>query len=326
LDSGRVEPLKGGADEESQTPGHSGPSSPNEHEAGWDVFADFNNTGPRYSTAFGTQEPTYHSLSVADRKGSEIDKTSSLGPVEMVTVPAMGPEWSKNEMREMTKAGRRERKNAQRGNPIQSFRRDKTGLCGIKWLNRKFLTFFIFALIVVIGIILAFTIPRVPGLQFNNFTPLINATNTAFGRSVPVEFSRAPANFSFPAFAPVQFNTNSNFLTLHITEISGQVLDAETGRQVGNLTLGDTYIPAKTFQVVNLPITFSYIASNDTETTWVNWYDACINPQNAPNGTRPGLNFQLVVQMTIAGLPGTSSASTQVNGANCPVTLPANAP
>lgn len=58
LDSGRVEPLKGGGDEESQVLGHTGgTSSPNEHEAGWDVFADFNNTGPRYSTAFGSQEP-----------------------------------------------------------------------------------------------------------------------------------------------------------------------------------------------------------------------------------------------------------------------------
>lgn len=48
--AGRQEPLKGGRDEE--------------EEAGqpenWDVFADFNNAGPRYSTAFGIgqhQEP-----------------------------------------------------------------------------------------------------------------------------------------------------------------------------------------------------------------------------------------------------------------------------
>jgi len=48
--AGRQEPLKGGRDEE--------------EEAGrpenWDVFADFNNVGPRYSSAFGVgkhQEP-----------------------------------------------------------------------------------------------------------------------------------------------------------------------------------------------------------------------------------------------------------------------------
>jgi hypothetical protein len=48
FDAGREEPVKGGNDEFEQ---------PN--EGGWDVFADFNNTGPRYSQAFGLghQEP-----------------------------------------------------------------------------------------------------------------------------------------------------------------------------------------------------------------------------------------------------------------------------
>jgi hypothetical protein len=37
--TGREEPLKGGRDEE-------------QADDAWDVYADFNNTGPRYSTAF----------------------------------------------------------------------------------------------------------------------------------------------------------------------------------------------------------------------------------------------------------------------------------
>jgi len=50
FDAGREEPVKGGNDEVEQ---------PN--ESGWDVFADFNNAGPRYSHAFGLgqNEPTY---------------------------------------------------------------------------------------------------------------------------------------------------------------------------------------------------------------------------------------------------------------------------
>lgn len=41
--TGRQEPLKGGKDEEDEA---------------WDVYADFNNAGPRYSTAFGTATST----------------------------------------------------------------------------------------------------------------------------------------------------------------------------------------------------------------------------------------------------------------------------
>lgn len=48
--AGRQEPLKGGRDEEEESG----------YPDNWDVFADFNNAGPRYSTAFGIgqhQEP-----------------------------------------------------------------------------------------------------------------------------------------------------------------------------------------------------------------------------------------------------------------------------
>jgi hypothetical protein len=50
LDAGREEPVKGGNDEFER---------PN--EGGWDVYADFNNAGPRYSHAFGLgqSEPAY---------------------------------------------------------------------------------------------------------------------------------------------------------------------------------------------------------------------------------------------------------------------------
>jgi hypothetical protein len=44
---GRQEPVKGGPDEEQDA---------GEMEA-WDVYADFNNTGPRYSAALSTSQP-----------------------------------------------------------------------------------------------------------------------------------------------------------------------------------------------------------------------------------------------------------------------------
>jgi hypothetical protein len=49
---GREEPLKGGRDEE---------------EEAWDVYADFNNTGPRYSSAQAPSPPTNAKGSVTFR-------------------------------------------------------------------------------------------------------------------------------------------------------------------------------------------------------------------------------------------------------------------
>ena len=44
FDAGRTEPLKGGYDEEDALGG--------KDDGSWNVFADFNNAGPRYSAAF----------------------------------------------------------------------------------------------------------------------------------------------------------------------------------------------------------------------------------------------------------------------------------
>lgn len=54
--AGREEPLKGGRDElEAGNHGADGV---------WDVYADFNNAGPRYSTAFGQSEQAYVYLQI----------------------------------------------------------------------------------------------------------------------------------------------------------------------------------------------------------------------------------------------------------------------
>ena len=56
LAAGRQEPLKGGRDEEADL------GSP--HDQGWDVFADFNNAGPKYSTAFGQNDAGYAKITL----------------------------------------------------------------------------------------------------------------------------------------------------------------------------------------------------------------------------------------------------------------------
>src|ERR1700691_3596975 len=63
------------------------------------------------------------------------------------------------------------------------------------------------------AIIFAFTIPRVPTFEFNNETPLTLASGS-FNNSISAQFSRAPANFTFPAFAALQIDTSGNFIPL----------------------------------------------------------------------------------------------------------------
>lgn len=311
LDAGRLEPLKGGVDEEADPGLH--------QDNGWDVYADFNNAGPKYNSAFGQSESGYRQIPAPELKG---DDTNVAGPVEMVTVPTLGPEWQKSELRNMTQAGRRERKMEIIKRKWKGWNRDEQGLFG-GWLTRKRLIFFIFALIVIIGLVLAFTIPRIPSFEFNDETPLTTASGS-FNNSIKAQFSRAPANFTFPAFAALQINTDGNFLPLTFTHISAQVYDLDTNMQVATGHISHQTFPAKTFANLNMPLNFTYVATNDTDQTWTIWYAACKSKTQYTGGQRPGVKFRLLLDMNIAGLPGSHAASTQVSDAPCPIELPTN--
>ncbi|KAF8515295.1 hypothetical protein JB92DRAFT_2915308 [Gautieria morchelliformis] len=312
---GREAPVKGGTDE--QLPLHQGDLAAGGPDEGWDVYADFNNAGPRYSTAFANKGTGYHQIPVGASKPGGPGSESTTGPVELVTVPALGAEWKASELRDMTKSGKREVRNEKLAAKWRSFRRDENGFCGIKWLTRRLFVLILFGVCCVVGILLAFTVPRVPGFAFNADTPITGGNN--------VVFSRTPANFSFDTKLNLQVDTNSNFLPLHFNSIHAQVFESDTNKQIAAGDLPGTTVPAKAFSPIIFPLTFNYTAVNDTDQTWLNVYDACRNPQNVPpNQSRPPLKLRVNLQMFIAGLIQHPTASTAINSAPCPFQLPTN--
>lgn len=128
------------------------------------------------------------------------------------------------------------------------------------------LSFFSLICLLSIGIILAFTIPRVPSFALNSTTPLANATGS-WAKAVPTIFSRVPANFSFPAFAALQVNTGSNFLPLNFQHLRASVFDLQTNRLVGTGDLNHLKLPANAFPDILLPLNFTYFTTNDTDQT-----------------------------------------------------------
>lgn len=155
-----------------------------------------------------------------------------------------------------------------------------------------------------IGIILAFTIPRVPAFEFSVDHPLVNATGS-WATAVPTIFAPAVANFSFPAFASLQADTNSNFLPVKFTSFSASVFDLDTGVQVGSGHFGHFSLPAKAFPQIMLPLNFTYIADDLNDQTCKcilgrrrlhglnlfsadqNWYNGCKNAGLFSDQKRP---------------------------------------
>ncbi|KAH9891872.1 hypothetical protein C8Q73DRAFT_701291 [Cubamyces lactineus] len=325
FDAGRTEPVnfKSGLDEEAQA------------ESAWDVYADFNNAGPRYSTAFGIADNGYRQVPSPTPYGHDgaayaklstpsvgVDEPATPGNVEMVTVPALGPEWKADELRNMSKKVKREEKMEEVATKWKQWKRGQRGLCG-KWFTKRFLAWFIFGLCAAIALVLVFTIPRVPGFNVNSLQPLSPATKP-FNESIPVEFSRAPANFSFPGEMQLQADTGGNFLPLTFNNIHGTIYDLQTTRQVAQGDTGKLTVPAKQLPIITLPLNFSYIATNDSDQTWSNWYNGCRNKGAYADGKRPPVQFRLIIDMHIAGLIGKRSTSTDVTDADCPIELPLN--
>lgn len=63
-------------------------------------------------------------------------------------MPAMGAEWSAQELRDMTKSGKNERKAHERNRAWRAFNRDQKGLCGIPWMTRSRIVWFGFIFII----------------------------------------------------------------------------------------------------------------------------------------------------------------------------------
>lgn len=187
-------------------------------------------------------------------------------------------------MTNMTKRGRKAKKQESRREFWTQWKRGQRGLCG-KYFTRRVLAFFLFGLCAAcvifpehlsldlssflihrIGVTLAFTIPRVPRFSFNSSMPLANATGD-WALAVPSGFSRAPANFSFPAFAALQLDTTSNFIPLRFTSLKADVFDLDSDRKVGTGDLGRRVIPARGFPRILLPLNITYMAANDSDIT-----------------------------------------------------------
>lgn len=75
-------------------------------------------------------------------------------------MPTLGAEWKASEMRDMTKAGKREKQNEQMAKKWKGWNRGEYGFCG-GCLTRKTLVWGIFAFIIVYVSLSLFPLPAI---------------------------------------------------------------------------------------------------------------------------------------------------------------------
>ena len=119
-----------------------------------------------------------------------------------------------------------------------------------------------------VGLVLAFTIPRVPSFAFAS-EPLRNVTSSDSNSNdqVPIIFSTFPTNFSFPADLHLRVDTVSSFVPIRFSNLHADLFDLKTSRQVAAWSLDGTVIPGKSFQEIFVPMNFTYVATNTSDQT-----------------------------------------------------------
>lgn len=71
-----------------------------------------------------------------------------------------------------------------------------------------------------------------------------------------------------------------------------------------------------------IDIDFFYRGRNDSDTTWLDFYNSCSHKYATVD--RPGLDLSVVINMKIRGLVGTKRTGTTMKDLVCPIELPAN--
>ncbi|GFZ49453.1 hypothetical protein JCM24511_07573 [Saitozyma sp. JCM 24511] len=300
---------------------------PEDQDEAFDVRADFDGDGPRWSERYGSDNGKGHNRGDSKSYRPVEDHVAPAGSVynpgvknttsreELVSVPVLGPEWDKSELHDLSRRGQAEIGAEKRRTAWLAWTRDQRGICGVRWLTRRVVVFGMFVFCAALAVTLYFTIPRPAAFSFYEPAPFTVDNST-------IAFSRSPTNFSFSGNLQLLADTSSAYLPTHFTNIQATVYDLNTNKQVATGNYGNHVVPKGQNEPVTLPVTFSYTALNTSDTTWNDYYDAC---GHIWTGTvRPDLKLRLVVQMSILGLVGHPEASTQISDVTCPFELPAN--
>lgn len=231
---------------------------------------------------------------------------------EMVSVPVLGPEWTKHELRGISGRGKADRKRDKRVRNWRAWNRDQKGCCGVRWLTRTVFVFLVFFFLAGLIVTLYFVIPRAVKFEFYAPQPLAIRNDT-------LVFNRIPANFSFDADLQLMADASSSYVPVQFTNAEATVLDLRTGKVIAKGNLGKTTMEHKADMPVRFPVTFAYNAVNTSDPTWGFMYDAC--QHRWPGVERGDIELRVEIKQSIIGVVGHPISASSVHSVPCPAEL-----
>ncbi|KAJ1022427.1 hypothetical protein NDA16_003416 [Ustilago loliicola] len=191
--------------------------------------------------------------------GGANNAISGMGPqhadsttgIELITVPALGNEYTKEELREMTRGSKRRKKRTQRKKRCQLWVSGQDHLWG--WLSPRVAVFLAFFVLVTLGVMLYFVIPRVPTFAILTTNPV-----TAIPNGASMQVNRAPTNFSMDMGFNIRANNRAAWIPTHAQHLKMEVTDLNTYRVVGKGEMDAISFKGRGNTVFQFPVHFSY--------------------------------------------------------------------
>lgn len=120
------------------------------------------------------------------------------------------------------------------------------------------------------------------------------------------------------------YQLTSLIAQIHISDFELNVYDLDSYKRVGTGEIhgGRTSFPGRSLTPTLLNLNFDYRAKNDSDPTFINYYQACAHKYDTIK--RPGLSIIVELKMGVRGKIGKTQAATTVSGLECPIELPAN--
>ncbi|SJX63660.1 uncharacterized protein SRS1_14410 [Sporisorium reilianum f. sp. reilianum] len=290
---------------------------------------DVRNADPRRSVIqhgpnAANRTSAYSAAAAATGNGLAASHTiSGMGPqhadsttgIELITVPALGNEYTKEELRDMTRSSKRRKKRSHRRKRCQLWVSGEDHLWG--WLSPRVAVFIVFFALVALGVMLFFVIPRVPTFAILSTNPVVAIPN---GASMKV--SHSPTNFSMQMGFNLRASNRNGWIASHATDLTLKVTDLNTYVKVGEGHLDAYTFQARGNTAFQFPVQFSYVSLNASgDQTFQDFYKGC-GPHYA-GADRPTLNLGVELGMRIRGLVGRKVTSSQLAGVVCPFVLQA---
>ncbi|KAK0562848.1 hypothetical protein OC861_005115 [Tilletia horrida] len=264
--------------------------------------------------AFLNEKRTSGYQNLADQEpGLGHDRSQNTTGIELVTVPALGTEFSKEEMKGMGRAQKRKAKINKRKKKVSKWASGEEKIFGL--VDRRVFMIGTFVGLIILALLLYFVIPRVPSIAFLTATPLDPVPNAS-----GMKIGGPPANFSMDMLLNLRADNTAGFIPTRASRITVEVTDLTTGAKVGKGSMSDRSFNGRTKTVFQMPVHFQYVSNNLTgDATWQLWHLAC--GPIYPNTPRPTLTLSVAMTMHVAGLLGSHQTGTQLNNLKCPFVL-----